>query len=102
MTNLYTTDSVRTSLAAKYDTYFAQLSVGQSSTWKCDQRTADLYCLGQWLIDELTLLGCPDEDRRKQQWHFNRKCRAEDDIFAVAAKSVNDFLEGNIDKYKGR
>lgn len=99
---LYTADSVRESLKPKWDTYFAKLAVGQSPTWKCDQRTAELFCLSQWIMDELTALKCPDADRIKQQRFFNRKCRALDDLYELAAVTINMFLTGNVDPYTGR
>jgi hypothetical protein len=98
----YTSESVKVSLAAKEDAYFAKLAIGQPPTWKCDQRTKDIFCLYQWLIDELTAVKCTDEDRRHMQWYFNRKSRAEDDLFSLAAKVMNDTLDGKIDQYKGK
>ena len=98
----YTVETVQASLELKVETYFARLSVGQPPTWKCDQRTKDLFCLYAWLMDELTLLQCADEDRRQQLWFFNRKSRAENDLFELAALTMNNFLAGNIDKYHGK
>ncbi len=85
-----------------YEKYYAKLTIGQPPTWKCDQRTKELFCLYAWLMDELTMLQCSDEDRRAMQWYFNRKSRAEDDLFALTAKVMNNFLAGNIDKYRGK
>ena len=102
MTSPYTSQSVSDSLALKLDIYFARLSIGQPETWKCDQRTKDLFCLYAWIMDELTSLSCSDEDRRAMQWYFNRKSRAEDDLFALTAKVMNKFLAGDIDKYRGK
>ena len=98
----YTTETVQASLAIKVDTYFARLSVGQPPTWKCDQRTKELFCIYAWLMDELEKLKCSDVDRRAMQWYFNRKARAEDDLFALAAKVMNKFVSGDIDKYRGK
>lgn len=98
----YTADSVRESIKPKWEGYYAKLSAGQSPTWKCDERTADLFCLAQWLMDELALIGLNDDDRRAQQRFFNRKQRATDDIYDLAAQTMNNALDGNIDKYKGR
>lgn len=96
----YTPDAVRKSLNPKWDTYYAKLAIGQSPTWKCDQRTAELFCLSQWLIDELMVLNCPQEDRLDVQNFFNRKSRAEDDLYEVAARSVNSFLNGKIERFR--
>jgi hypothetical protein len=100
--NLYTAESVRQSLQPKWDTYYAALAVGQSPTWICDQRTKELWCLARWLMDELKALGCPEEDSKAQQRFFNRKSRATDELYGLAAITINGFLTGNIDKYKGR
>lgn len=100
--DLYTAETVRTSLAPKWETYFAKLAVGQTSTWKCDQRTAELFCLSQWLMDELMGHNCPDLDRRDVQSYFNRKARAENDLYELAARAMNTFVEGKIERYRGR
>jgi hypothetical protein len=99
---LYTAESVRAALAPKWNTYFAKLAVGQTSTWKCDQRTGELFCLSQWIMDELIGLSCPDVDRRDVQAFFNRKSRAENDLYEVAARAMNTFVEGKIERYRGR
>ena len=102
MTTTYTADSVKISLAPKYEGYYAKLAIGQSPTWKCDQRTIDLFCLSLWVSDELTILNCPDEDRRFVLNFYNRKARAENDLFSLAATAINSFLQGKIERYRGR
>lgn len=97
---VYTAASVRASLEPKYDTYFAKLAVGQPPNWKCDQRTKDIFCLSQWIMDELIALKCPDTDRLDTQNFFNRKARAEEDVFELTAKAINNFLDGNIERYR--
>jgi len=99
-TKVYTAEYVRLCLQPKYETYFAKLAVGQPTNWNCDQRTKDNFCLSQWLMDELIMLKCPDDDRRDVQNFFNRKARAESDLFELAAKAINDFLEGHIERYR--
>lgn len=99
---LYTSESVRESLAPKWDNYYAKLAIGQAPNWKCDQRTKENFCLSQWLMDELIAQGCPQEDRIFVQNYFNRKARAETDLYELAAKAMNTFLEGNIERYRGR
>lgn len=98
----YTAEMVRVSLANSYDRYYAKLAVGQSPTWKCDQRTKDLFCLSNWLMDELITLSCPDEDRRFVQNYFNRKARADNDLYELAAVAVNSFLNNTIERYRGK
>lgn len=99
---LYTADGVRESLVPKWDTYYAKLAIGQPPTWKCDQRTKENFCLSQWLMDELIAQGCPQEDRIFVQNFFNRKARAENDLYELAARAMNTFVEGNIERYRGR
>lgn len=99
---LYTAESVRESIAPKWDAYFAKLAVGQPPNWKCDQRTKENFCLSQWLMDELIEKGCPQEDRIFVQNFFNRKARAETDLYELAARAMNSFVEGNIERYRGR
>lgn len=99
---LYTAESVRQSIAPKWDAYFAKLAFNQPPTWKCDQRAAELFCIAQWLMDELMESKCPDEDRRDVQDFFNRKARAENDLYELAARAMNSFVEGNIERYRRR
>lgn len=96
----YTSESVRASLEPKYQTYYAKLATGQSSRWTCDQRTKDLFCLSQWLMDELLSIECAEEDRIDTQSFFNRKARAEEDLFELAAKAMNNCLDKNIERYR--
>lgn len=100
--NLYTSESVHQSLDPKWDEYLTKLTVGQPPNWKCDQRTKENFCLSQWLMDELIAQGCPQEDRIFVQNYFNRKARAETDLYELAARAMNTFVEGNIERYRGR
>lgn len=87
---------------SNYRRWYKMLAVGQSERWQCDARTIELFGLSHLVMEQLTLLACPDEDRRRQQWFFNRKARALENLFALAALTINNFLSGNIDQYKGR
>ncbi len=98
----YTSDAVRCHIKDKYQTYLDRLMVNQPATWKCDDRTESTFILTQWLIDEMTLLSDNDVDRRAMLWYFDRKTRAEDDLYALAAKVMNDFVAGRIDNYRGK
>jgi len=65
------------------DLYEAQLRLGQSETWQCDQRTRDLWCLSHFIDDRYADL---DSDRRRDLgWAFNRMVRSAEDPFEVAA-----------------
>lgn len=99
---LYTAESVRQSIAPKWDAYFAKLAIGQPPNWKCDQRGKELFCIAQWLMDELIESKCPDEDRRDVQDFFNRKARAETDLYELAARAMNSMLEGKIERFRRR
>jgi hypothetical protein len=98
----YTADNISQALLPKYNGYYQKLAVGQAPTWKCDQRTADLFCLSQWLMEELQRLGASDYDRIQQQWQFNRQVRAREGLMELAAKILNDFLDDEVDLYRGR
>jgi hypothetical protein len=100
--NHFTAASVRLAMVPFLDRYMAKLLVGQSPNWTCDQRTKDIFCLTQWLDEELSMRLCPSEDRIQQLWFFNRRCRAETDLYDAAAVTINNYLDGNIDKYRGR
>ena len=98
----YTADIVRMGIANSYESYYAKLATGQSPTWKCDQRTKDLFCLSNWLMDELMARKCPDEDRRFIQNFFNRKARSANDLYELAAAAMNSYLNDTIERYRGK
>ena len=88
----YDAARVKTELDPHRERFEALLRVGQMPTWSCDQRTKDLWCLGKWLSEQFAVL--PDEQRIQYQWYFNRKVRAEDQPFEVAAMVMNKHLMG--------
>jgi hypothetical protein len=96
----YTRERVRCSLEGKYDEYLLKLTANRPANWKCDQQTKDNFCLSQWLIDELTSLNAEQTDRIDTQGFFNRKARAENDLYEVAALAMNNFLDGKIERYR--
>ena len=89
----YTADSIRQALAPKYDTYYAKLAIGQAPNWKCDQQVKDNFVLSNWLMDELLALQAEQTDRIDSQHFFNRKARAEEDLYEVAARAMNNYLD---------
>jgi hypothetical protein len=54
------------------------------------------------LREQLTAHGVPDQDRRQTEWAFNRKSRAEDNLYALVSRLLTDALAGKIDTYRGR
>lgn len=93
---------VEDTFKVNFQSYYIKLAAGQSPTWKCDERTAQLFGLTQYLMDQLILLEASDKDRRAQLAFFDRKSRAENDLFSLVALALNNFLDRNIDKYTGR
>jgi hypothetical protein len=81
---------------------FAPWTVNRQPGWTPDTRTKTLIVLGLWLREELTAMGLSEKDRKAQEWFFDRKSRAEDDLYALAALTLNDAHEGRIDDYAGR
>jgi hypothetical protein len=88
----YDAARVKTELEPDRMRFEESLREGQMPTWSCDQRTKDLWCLGKWLSEQFAVL--PDEQRIQYQWYFNRKVRAEDQPFEVAAMVMNLHLMG--------
>ena len=101
MDNLYTSESVRASLAPKWDEYYAKLAVGQPDNWKCDQRTKDNFCITQWMMEECAKIGCNSEDTRVLLRGFNRWARADSDLYEAAAHFMNSWLNNDIQRYDG-
>ena len=69
------------------ETYEIQLSMGQSETWSCDQRTKDLWCLSHFIDDRFSNL--PEERRKDLGWAFNRMVRSVEDPFEAGCIVVH-------------
>lgn len=76
---------------------FARYAVGRPTNWSCDSRTRELVCAGNWLDDELKAQGVNDDDRRATLWSFNRRSRAEFDLFQLVADIMNEVMAGTVD-----
>jgi hypothetical protein len=94
----YTADSVREAVESRREELFAPYAVGRPTNWCVDLRTKDLVCVGNWLSNELTSIGTSDEDRRTQQWKYNRESRSDNDLFQCAADIMNETLDGKVEK----
>jgi hypothetical protein len=100
--NRWRGQDVEVSVEGEATRLFAPWTVGRQEGWTCDPRTKNLVVIGLWLREELTAMGLSEADRKAQEWYFDRKARAEDDLFALAALTLNNALEGKIDGYAGR
>jgi hypothetical protein len=94
----YIPESIKAAIEADREALFAPYAIGRPDNWSCDMRTKDLICIGNWLANELTLLGISDVDRRTQQWKFNRESRSDLDLFTCAADIMNEAVEGKIEQ----
>lgn len=94
----YTAESVRASVDAKREELFAPYAVGRPPNWKADVQTHNMVCIGNWLTAELTAIGASDDDRRTQQWKFNRESRSTYDLWQCAADIMNEALDGKVEK----
>jgi len=98
--NRYTADSIRAKLIIKYDIYYQKLAVGQPINWKCDQQVKDNFVISNWMIDELRGLNAEETDRIDTLYFFNRKARAEEDLYEVATRAMNNYLDKKIERYR--
>jgi hypothetical protein len=92
----YTAESVRAAIEPDRERLFAPYAVGRPTNWACDPRTRDLICIGYWLTEELTRLGVSDHDRRTQQHFYNRWSRSDEDLFDLAARTMNTVLDDEV------
>jgi hypothetical protein len=92
----YTAESVRAVIDPDRERLFAPYAVGRPTNWACDPRTRDLICIGYWLTEELTRLGVSDHDRRTQQHFYNRWSRSDEDLFDLAARTMNMVLDAEV------
>lgn len=108
MNYIYTSDTIRKCLEFKKQKYLDKLYAERSPTWNCDQRTKDLFCLSQWLMEEIdyyfninSIFAAPsNEDRSDTLDFFNRKSRAEEDLFELAALAMNNLLQNKIERFR--
>lgn len=99
---LLTGDDVRLDETPLRSQLLESLRVGQPERWKPDVRTCDLWSLAKWLELKLTTESCPDDKRRSLLWFFNRKARAAEDLYGLAADCMNRFYTDTIETYRGR
>ncbi len=99
---VYTEGEVRQRVQADSARLFSSYTVGRPKGWATDDRTKELVCLSIWLREELLARGVDGEARIRQEWLFNRKSRAEENLFELAARIMNDTIDGKLDAYRGR
>jgi hypothetical protein len=91
-------DTLKEALDLLREDYELKLKAGQSETWRCDQRTNDIWCLGHFIDDRYSRL--EQERRRALGLMFNRIVRSVEDPFEAAVVVINvgdsDF---NIEDY---
>ena len=98
MIERFTAEKVRAAVDSDRERLFAPYIMGRSANWACDPRTKDLVCIGYWLQEQLALICANDDDRRTQQWFYNRWSRSDDDLFELAARTLNTVLDGNVEQ----
>ncbi len=94
----YTAESCRAAVEPHRERLFASYVANRQPGWSCDIRTRDLVCLGNWLAEELTRLGCGDDDRRTQQAFYNRWSRSDEDLWDLGARTLNAVLDGEVEQ----
>lgn len=94
----YDSATVRAQVEGDIDRLFAPWALGRPENWKPDPTTKLVIALGYWLDAELRSLDIDDEGRKIQLLHFNRWSRSVDDLFGLAAETMNDAVAGRIDR----
>jgi hypothetical protein len=96
----YTAEHVQQEVNKDRDRLFAPYAVGRGPNWSTDRRTKDLVCLGNWLAEELTRLGCNDDDRRTQEAFYNRWSRSDEDLWDLAARTLNAVIDQQVEQHR--
>lgn len=94
----HTADSVRLDVEPHRARLLESLYLNQPANYSPDQRTKDLWVLGGW-IDQCCHLN-PDisnDMRLRAGSFFNRKARAAEDLFVLAAVSLNLAIAGTVE-----
>jgi len=94
----YTAENVKAAVESNEEELFALYAQGRPEHWKCDTRTKELVCIGNWITAELIALGVSDVDRRTQQAKYHREMRSSYDLFQTASEVMNEVLDGKIEQ----
>lgn len=89
----YNAQAVRAALESKRPLYEAKWAQGQPEGWIPSPRSMDIWCLSQWLLEMLA--GLSTGERIHRLSYFNRKARAEEDLYEIAARVLNNELTGD-------
>ena len=96
----YTPDGIRKALEPEKERLFALYAADRPPGWSCCLRTKDMHAIYGWLAEELVRLGVNDDDRRTQQAFFNRWSRSDEDLFDLAARTMNAVLDGKVQQHR--
>lgn len=96
----YTPEEIKQAVDKDRERLFAPYATGRGPNWSCDLRTRDVMSLYQWLKEELIRLGCSEDDRRTQEWFFNRWNRSDHDLWVLGAETMNAVLDGTVEQHR--
>jgi len=94
----YTAEEIARIVANNSIELFAEYSAGRPPNWSVNNRTRELVCIAKWMNQEMVAMGLDDLGRRMQEAQFNRFSRSDEDLYALAARIMNDTLEDRIDR----
>lgn len=97
ITERYTSETIKQAVLRDLDRLLEPWMVGRPPTYTMDSAAKHTVALGYWLREELTKVCASEQDRRTQEWLYNRHSRTYD-IWETAAEVLNEVLEGKVEQ----
>ena len=92
----YTSQGIKQVVEENLDRLLEPWMVGRPTNYTMDVATKHTVALGYWLREELSKV-CNEDDRRTQEWLFNRHSRTYD-VWETAAEVMNQVLDGTVEQ----
>jgi hypothetical protein len=98
---MITANEIRAEIAPDLPRYRTEMRPPASpDTWSPNVRSLELYAIFTWL--RTRLVNVPDEIRIRGQNFYSRKSRAREDLYELAAETLNACEAGTVEDYRGR
>jgi hypothetical protein len=94
----WTPELVKLAVEKDRERLFHPYTVGRPLGWSTDLRTRDLIAIGNFISEEVVRLGANEDDRRTQQQFYNRWSRSEDNLWDLAARTLNAVIAGEVEQ----
>lgn len=92
----FTAEEVKKIVEGDLDRLLLPWMIGRPVNYTMDVATKHIVAAGFWLDNALAEI-CNDDDRRTQNWKFNRLSRTYD-VWETAAECINEALDRKVEQ----